>query len=482
MIPPMTEASENRLPHRGFMLDISRDRVPKRQTLEWLVRLLGRLEYTELQLYTEHTFAYREHKRVWQAASPMTAEDYQWLDKRCAEAGLELVPNQNCFGHFERWLKHAEYRHLAESPDGFDHPMGFAMESGSVLHPGEESLQFIASLLQELVPHFCSDQVNIGCDETWELGEGRSRAEAEQMGKAEVYLRQLLRILGEVEGLGKRPQFWADILLKEPDSFMALPKNAIPLIWGYEASHPFADQCASVAGSGLAFRVVPGTSSWNSFSHRWITAKAAIDNALGAAVDHRAEGFLLTCWGDNGHHTPLTMALPAIVYAAERSRTDGRIDDTLVIDRLHAEVYPDSSIESISALLELGELEPFWETDPVNMSRHWWALVAPLEQLQKARDSLVSVDLFGLQSELNRLRAQARGAEPHLHEDLELGIGFMEAAADRVRAVLRNGGNGWSFPGDLLTRYRRQWERSSRPGGFADSSGKLKGEGLRIGA
>jgi hypothetical protein len=27
---------------------------------------------------------------------------------------VELVPNQNSFGHFHRWLKHAAYRKYAE--------------------------------------------------------------------------------------------------------------------------------------------------------------------------------------------------------------------------------------------------------------------------------------------------------------------------------------------------------------------------------
>ncbi len=48
-------------PVRGYMLDVSRDRVPTRATLERSVDLLSLLRLIQLQLYTEHTFAYREH-------------------------------------------------------------------------------------------------------------------------------------------------------------------------------------------------------------------------------------------------------------------------------------------------------------------------------------------------------------------------------------------------------------------------------------
>ena len=48
-----------RFKQRGLLLDISRNRVPK---MEWLYQLINALEvlrFNELQLHTEHTFAYK---------------------------------------------------------------------------------------------------------------------------------------------------------------------------------------------------------------------------------------------------------------------------------------------------------------------------------------------------------------------------------------------------------------------------------------
>src|SRR5687768_18006604 len=44
------------------------------------------------------------------------------FDAYCAGRHVELVPNQNSFGHMHRWLVHEPYRKLAECPDGFEHP------------------------------------------------------------------------------------------------------------------------------------------------------------------------------------------------------------------------------------------------------------------------------------------------------------------------------------------------------------------------
>lgn len=85
---------------RGLMLDISRDRVPTRPTLERIVELASLARLNHLQLYMEHTFAYRDHRDVWRNASPLTPTHISWLDEHCAAHGIELVANQNCFGHW----------------------------------------------------------------------------------------------------------------------------------------------------------------------------------------------------------------------------------------------------------------------------------------------------------------------------------------------------------------------------------------------
>ena len=98
------------------MLDISRDKVPTMDTLFALIDRLAGWKVNQIQLYSEHTFAYRDHEVVWRDASPMTADEIRAVDAYCTERHIELVPNQNCLGHMDRWLQHDEYRHLAMAP------------------------------------------------------------------------------------------------------------------------------------------------------------------------------------------------------------------------------------------------------------------------------------------------------------------------------------------------------------------------------
>ena len=173
----------------------------------------------QLQLYMEHTFAYADHETVWRDASPYTSEDIRRIDACCRERFIELVPNQNSFGHMHRWLKHPAYRHLAETEGSFVTSWGETRSGPFSLNPtGKNSLQFLAGLYDELLPCFTSNQTNVGCDETFDLGSGKSKAACDERGKGRVYLDFLLRIRELLKQRGHSMQFWGDIVFASSGS------------------------------------------------------------------------------------------------------------------------------------------------------------------------------------------------------------------------------------------------------------------------
>jgi hexosaminidase len=167
---------------RGVMLDVARDKVPTMETLLALVDLLASFKVNQLQLYVEHTFAYRGHEEVWRGASPLTPDEMRFLDGFCAERAIELVPNQNSFGHFHRWLVHERYRPLAECPDGIEHPFAQEPEPFSLCAVDPRVPELLADLYDQLLPCFASRQFNVGLDESFDLGRCRSRQACEERG------------------------------------------------------------------------------------------------------------------------------------------------------------------------------------------------------------------------------------------------------------------------------------------------------------
>lgn len=302
---------------RAYMLDISRDKVPTMGTLRLIVDLLAKFEYNQFQLYTEHTFAYSTHRDVWEAASPLTAEEIRELDAYCALRGIDLVPNQNSFGHLERWLVKPAYNHLAELPQG-GAPLpwgGFKKDPTTLCPTDPASLAFLDGLYAELLPNFASGLFNVGCDETFDLlGGGRSAAAVRERGEGRVYLDFLKQVAVLARKHGKRPMFWGDVILKHPELVPELPKDLIALDWGYEGNHPFMAEAAKFRAAGLEFYVCPGTSAWNSLAGRVENMRENMVAAERAGRLHGARGFLVTDWGDGGHWQPLAASLPGLVF------------------------------------------------------------------------------------------------------------------------------------------------------------------------
>jgi len=493
-------------PVRGYMLDVSRDRVPTRETLEEIVGFLSRIRINHFQLYTEHTFAYRNHPAVWAEASPMTAEDVQWLDALCRGYGIELAANQNCFGHMGRWLKHDDYRQFAETPDGWTMSLGMEMPA-SVLRPTAESAALVCGLLDELLPNFTSRRVNINCDETFELGKGFSAAEVQDHGMPRVYLSFVRQVIDHLQAEGKEVLFWGDVLRNHPELLGELPAgDLVALVWHYEA--PAADQrvpawvlpvlaefgmteeslqgfsyhVRNFADSGVPFWVCPGTSGWNSLVGRLSNARANLDDAALVGAASGATGYLITDWGDNGHMQPFAVSMMPLLEGAGlswcRDSHQGQ-DLAALLDRVGFA----QPVDGFGRMLErLGCLAERTGLQGVNGSPLHEKLVGGglpsdgtidpdgvlfvLQELEDLMEELPDVTLPPAQADALRLELAAamrlaRGGAWILAQEAGLETPTSEELAEDLLEAIEWQSNAW------LHR--------SRPGGLDDSLRRLHG-------
>ncbi|NPA27162.1 MAG: family 20 glycosylhydrolase [Chloroflexi bacterium] len=475
-------------PNRGVMLDISRDKVPTMSTLYDLVDMLAGLKINQFQLYTEHTFAYQQHPVVWAQASPMTGEEILALDAYTHERFMDLVPNQNTFGHMRRWLTHDEYRDLAECPEGCDTVWGHFDEPFSLNPLDPRSLELVRSMLDELLPHFRSPFVNVGGDETVDLGRGRSREAVEAHGEGPVYMDYLLKIYREVRARGRRMMFWGDIIVQYPDLVPRLPRDMIALEWGYEADHPFAKHAALFASSGLPFYVCPGTSTWNTIAGRTDNALANLRNAAENGLRHGAVGYLNTDWGDNGHWQPLPMSYLGYVYGAALSWAYHANRDLDIVRALDTFVFRDRARVMGRIVYDLGNAYQVPGVLVHNASILFRILQWPPERIAQI-EGLTEDGLRATLAYIDRAVADLDRARMD-RADAELLRREVAWAADMLRHAARRG--LWALgrargqedrahrerlaqeAEALMATFRELWHARNRPGGFADSLARMQ--------
>lgn len=303
------------LPWRGLLLDVSRGRVPTLQTLLDLVDRIASYKLNMLQLYVEHTFAYRSHPLIGAGWGALTAEEIIALDEHCRERYVELVPCQQSFGHLRRILTLPEYTHLAEST-----------ERWSLAPVLEGSYRLLDELYADHLACFNSTLLNVCSDETYDLGSGQSSELAAREGPGRLYLGHILRLHALAAAHGRTMMVWDDIFLHYPELTSEIPRDAILLSWAYEAK-PAYPQLEGFAAAGLRQIVCPGTSAWNTLFPRLANARGNIRAFVRDGTAVGAIGMLLTDWGDGGHYNSPGPSLYPYAYAAAEGWFPSALDD-----------------------------------------------------------------------------------------------------------------------------------------------------------
>jgi hexosaminidase len=502
-LPAMQVDDEPDFPSRGFMVDIGRDKIPTMATLYRIVDLMADVKLNHLELYIEGSpFAYASYPFMWESETPITGEEIMELDRYCRDRFVDLVPNQNSFGHMAPWLADHRLNHLAECPDGFQFNWG--PMPPTTLDPNDPgSIDFIKQLYDDLLPYFSSSLFNVGCDETWELGKGKSKEACEEKGTGRVYLDYLLKIHDLVSERGKRMMFWGDIIGHYPELVPELPKDIIALEWGYEGEHPFEANCKRFRDSGIPFYVCPGTSSWNSIAGRTDNMIANLLNAARGGLATGAIGFLNTDWGDNGHWQYLPVSYAGLAYGAAVSWACEQNQEVDLASFLDKHVFLDRRQVMGKFALDLGNYYLLQGKKTGNSTVIFGILNSNLDDVRQVngvtRDALLKTRSYveGLEARLAKaemkcddadlVEAEFRNAIRFIKHGVDLGLVKLDIA-DAAHVAAGDQSEPCSGKAELKTRLQRMqddigsliknhrllWLQRNRVGGLDRSTRRLE--------
>lgn len=303
---------------RGYYLDATRGRVP---TLAWLKQWADKLclyKYNQLQLYIEHTFAFDGMSETWRGSSPLTPADILEFDQYCANLGIELVPSVSTFGHQYVAMRTQELRELGEFPEDADRPFSFIerMRHHTLNVADDRSFAFSTQLVDSYLQLFRTKRFNICADETFDLGKGQSKQEAQRMGVATLYATYVGKLCEHLSQQGHEPMFWGDIAIEMPEILETLPNNVTLLNWQYDPEAT-DEKIQLVAKAGAKQIVCPAVWGWNALLPRIDDAWNNIARIARYGLDCGAEGMLVTDWGDFGHVNDPRMAVPGMIFGAQ---------------------------------------------------------------------------------------------------------------------------------------------------------------------
>jgi len=287
-LPRVTIRDWPALRWRCFQDDLTRGPSSRLATLKREITIGSRLKMNLFTYYMEYQYAFTKHPLIGPKDGSLTPADLKAIVAFGKPRHVDILGNQQSFGHFSRILRHAKYAPLRETP--------------SLLCPvKEESYQLLDDMYSEVAPLLPFEFFNVCCDETWGLGRGPSKALAGKIGVGGVYVRHIRRVHDLLKDkYGKRMMMWGDIILRHPKNLKDVPTDTIMLTWGYHAGANFEGQIVPFAKSGYEFFICPGVSNWSRILPDFGVATVNIRHFVRDGVKHGALGMLNTAWEDDG--------------------------------------------------------------------------------------------------------------------------------------------------------------------------------------
>ena len=289
---------------RAWQDDISRGPIVSMDYLKRLIPQMAECKLNAFSLYTEHTFKTQCHPDI-APTDAFTAEEIRELEEFCKPYHIQIIGNQQCFGHFEEILCNPFYSHLADTKWN--------------LNPAkEETYKFLEDHLREMAKAYKSPYFNINCDETESLGQGLAKAYVDSIGAEKVYYQHINRVNRMLRPYRKRVMMWGDIADQHPEILDNLDDDIFLIAWSYVAKENFDDFLKPYKASGRNFFVAPGVSLSERVWPKHYEFDSNITNLCRDGYKHGALGVINTCWDDFGESL-INSALYGLALGAEMS-------------------------------------------------------------------------------------------------------------------------------------------------------------------
>ena len=273
---------------RAFQDDLTRGPSSTIENLKSQAALGAYLKLNIFTYYMEHQFAFKKHPEIGPKGGSLTPDELKQLVAFSEPFQLNILGNQQSFGHFGAILAHPQYAALRETPD--------------VLCPTQpETYRLLDDLYSEEIPLLPFSFFNVCCDETDGLGQGPSKPLADRIGTGAVYVEHIRRVHDLIHGkYQKRMMMWGDIILRHPEHLSKIPSDTIMLTWAYDARASFQDQILPFSTAGYDFFVCPGANGWNRILPAFGAATTNIQQFVQDGIRLGAIGMLNTAWDDDG--------------------------------------------------------------------------------------------------------------------------------------------------------------------------------------
>lgn len=342
--------------HRVVMDDISRGPISTIDFIKYQIRRLAEIKINYLTFYIEHVIQTVSHPDIAPANGKLTVSDIRKLSDYAAGYHMQLIGSFQSFGHFEKILALPAYQQMGATSNLID-------------PDNPKAKQFLSDVIGEMCDAFSAPWFNVNCDETFDLGKGKSGAGVDSLGIAAYYAKHIRFLNSIVQKHKKKLMLWGDIAIQHVEILDLLPKDLTWLTWEYGTPASFDKWIKPFSKRGLPFMVCPGILNSNRLFPDHEMAVKNIAGFAKAGKESGALGVFTTIW-DEGSAYLFAGVWYSVYKAAEKSWNLKQDADNDFDSRYCINAFDDTTekyTKMLHQLLQLRKLPLTW-----NMNDQLW--------------------------------------------------------------------------------------------------------------
>ncbi|MEO7043726.1 MAG: glycoside hydrolase family 20 zincin-like fold domain-containing protein [Ferruginibacter sp.] len=348
--------------HRQIYDDISRGPISTVDYIKKQIERMAEIKINYLSFYIEHVIQPNSHPDFAPANGKLTIPQVKELSAYAAKFYMQLVGSFQSFGHFANILSVPQYASLGAT--------------STLISPTNlQANKFLEDVIGEMCDAFNAPYFNVDCDETFDLGQGTTKALVDSLGVATVYANHLKFLYDVIKRHGKTMIMTGDFPIDHEEVLDMLPKDIIYLTWEYGDQASYKKWIQPFASRQLHYMVCPGILNTYRMFPDMVMAKNNIRGFTQAGATQNAEGVVTMIWDDGGAYLFSGDWYGVYVTAESSWNTDSTASPSFD-NRYEINSYGTHNGNYVNALFELMKLRDVPITYDLNF-RLWQQKLLP---------------------------------------------------------------------------------------------------------
>ena len=305
----------------GVMLDMSRNAVMKVEEVKKFATVIRKMGYDTIGLYMEDVFEIEDEPYFGHLRGKYTASELKEIDNYLNEQNMQVVPCVQTLAHLNGIFRWEQYKDINDIDD-------------ILLVDDEKTYTLIDKMFASLRKCFKGDLINIGMDESYNVGLGKYiRIHGYVENRIALIYKHLNRVLQIAKKYNFKCMMWSDMFfsLAKPDVDLKsyVPDEISLCYWDYFTTKEEMYDANFRKHFAITDNVVftGGAWSWSGFvpQNEW-TIKT-MGPAMSSCRKNGIENVLIAMWGDEGKECSFFSLLPSLYYCAKKYLYDVPMED-----------------------------------------------------------------------------------------------------------------------------------------------------------